>query len=101
MNNKVIDFTYTKDSGDVSNRKIVTIYEPTHLLTGLDITNSCLTDFDVKLILMELEEASQAHNARIYSLIEEFGGCALKSFKEKGITNKKDVTNTYKTKGNK
>lgn len=99
MKNKILYFNYQKDSGEKSNRRVISISEPSNLLLCLDITNEDLYTNDINYIRKKLENIENQRWNDIYELTTEFGiKDKIKTFKQKGISNIVDNTEVYKTK---
>jgi len=103
MKNRVLRFTYTKDSGDKSRREVITINEPTDLMLCMDI--SCMDEYDrlhdedISTILKVLEAIEKDRLTSIYALAEYYGlKDSIKTFKNKGIDSLNDDTKKYEKK---
>ena len=77
----MIEFTYKKDNGDISHRKLMVLNEPSDLYFGVDVTNVDKDTTEELNMLMkkqgrELEEF----------LVEKSLTSKYRSFKKNGVT---------------
>lgn len=87
---KIIEFTYTKDNGDVSKRTGITLgYSSPKLALIADISD--FTDDGEKLFLQEqLDEARKEYLKQVASILEDCG-VEQKTFKLSGISDEKEI----------
>lgn len=82
---RICNFTYTKDSGDVSQRRVLMLSEPHKHYLGLDLSNLSddgIDKEDLETLLTGLEELESERNM----LIQRLGfGRRWRQFKPEGI----------------
>lgn len=66
---KFIEFTYTKASGDVSNRAVVVTQEPTKLLSGIDVSE--LPEAEFASFTQEMSALKNRQHQEIMDLMEK------------------------------
>lgn len=98
MEPKIISFTYTKDSGETSKRKLITLSPASTLTTGLDMSGFEGTDADILNIFNEVKDIERIRLQMIYNLLEAVPSIQIKSFKDKNISNSTDITKQYQVK---
>lgn len=64
---KLIEFTYTKANGDVSDRAVVVTQEPTHLLSGIDVSE--LPEFEFATFIQEMRELKNRQHQEMMDLM--------------------------------
>lgn len=67
---KLVEFTYTKDAGEVSKRAVIEIITPTKFIEGWDITN--LDEESSAVFMQQMSELRKVHYNQTMNLIAEF-----------------------------
>ena len=67
---KLTEFTYTKRSGDVSQRAVIVTQEPNKFLQGIDVSE--LDNDHLAEIIQAMQEQLDKHQAERISLLEKF-----------------------------
>jgi hypothetical protein len=92
---KFLTFNYTKESGEESERVILTITTPTDLYLCFDITNEIEDpQWSTREVLSDLEKIRAQYYERIYKLGQEYG-FQVKTFKQGRMSNINDITKEY------
>lgn len=88
---KIITFTYTKDNGEVSNRKGITLgYSSPELALIAEIIHTDYFNEDLKDIKQELEILKRRYLSDVQVVLNSYE-LQQKTFKLKGISNEKEV----------
>lgn len=95
MEPKILKFKYTKDSGEVSERKMIVLSKATHLTSGIDISKFSGSDSELNAAYHELKDIEHRKNALIDNIVKLLPDSSFKSFKEKNISNSIDITKEY------
>lgn len=66
---KLVEFTYTKANGDVSERAVIVTQEPTKLLSGIDVSE--LPEADFALFTQEMSELKNRQHQEIMDLMNK------------------------------
>lgn len=86
MKSKLANFTYTKDSGEKSSRRVITISEPYEMLMGFDLSNDDELDpEEIQFIKTKLNNIETLRNHDISKLALQYG-LQIKTFKKSGIS---------------
>jgi hypothetical protein len=67
---KLVEFTYTKDAGEVSKRAVIEIVTPGKFIEGWDITN--LDEEDAAVFMQQMSEIRRIQHEQTMNLISEF-----------------------------
>lgn len=67
---KLVEFTYTKDAGEVSKRAVIEIVTPSKFIEGWDITN--LDEEDAAVFMQQMSELRRTQHEQTMNLISEF-----------------------------
>jgi hypothetical protein len=67
---KLVEFTYTKDAGEVSKRAVIEIVTPSKFIEGWDITN--LDEEDAAVFMQQMSELRRIQHEQTMNLISEF-----------------------------
>lgn len=92
---KYLTFNYTKESGEESERVVLTINASTDLNLCFDLTNAIEEGgWSTKEVLKLVEDARRAFFERIYDLGQTYG-FPVKTFKQERMSNINDITKEY------
>lgn len=67
---KLVEFTYTKDAGEVSKRAVIEIVTPGKFIEGWDITN--LDEEDAAVFMQQMSELRRTQHEQTMNLISNF-----------------------------
>lgn len=67
---KLVEFTYTKDVGEVSKRAVIEVITPTKFIEGWDITN--LDEENAAVFMQQMSKLRRVQYEQTMSLITEF-----------------------------
>lgn len=67
---KLVEFTYTKDAGEVSKRAVIEIVTPSKFIEGWDITN--LDEENAAVFMQQMSELRRTQHEQTMNLISEF-----------------------------
>lgn len=83
---EVLDFTYKKDTGDLSNRKVFVISAPSDMLFGIDLTELEDDAVDLEKTSAMLAEIYNRHDKEIQAEIAALDlSSNYRRFKKEGI----------------
>lgn len=66
---KLMEFTYTKANGDVSDRAVVVTQEPTKLLSGIDVSE--LPEMEFATFIQDMRELKNRQHQEMMDLMEK------------------------------
>ena len=66
---KLIEFTYTKTNGDVSERAVVVTQEPSKLLSGIDVSE--LPELEFATFIQDMRELKNRQHQEMMDLMEK------------------------------
>lgn len=67
---KLVEFTYTKDAGEVSKRAVIEIVTPSKFIEGWDITN--LDEENAAAFMQQMSELRRTQHEQTMGLVSEF-----------------------------
>jgi hypothetical protein len=85
---KLVEFKYTKDNNEVSERAVIEVTVPNKFFEGWDITN--LNYLDAALFINEMAVLKRSHFEQIADLLNKFDlKHSYRRFKPENMTNTK------------